>query len=117
MEDTMRKYFEKNINHKSKDGGEERFLTDNYYEKFKDNIVVYIGEQYDAYGRYLPRGHHPQEKDVRKINDLINYNEFIRDKSKHEIIEGLSLVEISKLNEFRCGRCSKEISCLYWRYV
>jgi hypothetical protein len=108
IEEKMKEYFTNNKSHISHSGEDQDFLTDNYYEKFKDNTVVYIGEQYDAYGRYLPRGHHPQEKDVRKINDLINYNEFIQDKSKHEIVEGLSLVEVSKLNEFKCGKCNKE---------
>ena len=41
-----------------------------------NNTIIYIGEQYDSTRKYLPRGHHPLEKDVRNINDLINYNDF-----------------------------------------
>ena len=107
MEQLMTNYFTKNINHKSHSGEDQDFLTDNFYEKYKDRTVIYIGEQYSAQGQYLPRGHHPLEKDIKKINDLINYNDFINDKNKYEIVEGLSLVEVSKLNEFRCGRCNK----------
>ena len=57
-------------------------------------------------GVLLPRGYYPEEKDVRRINDLIDYNEYINDNSKCEIA-GFSLIEASKINEFRCGRCSK----------
>ena len=57
---------------------------------------------------WLPYGYYHGNENIKRINDMINYDEFIQDKSKYEIVEGLSLVEVSKLNEFRCGRCSKE---------
>jgi hypothetical protein len=109
MEELMKTYFIKNKSHKTHSGEDQDFLTDNFYERFKDNTTVYIGEQHDASGKYLLRGHHPLEKDIRKINDLINYNDFINDKNKYEIVEGLSLVEASQMNEFRCGRCRKNV--------
>ena len=108
MEELMKNYFIKNKTHKTHSGEDQDFLTDRFYEKYKDTTLVYIGEQYDSTGKYLPRGYHPLEKDVRKINDLINYNDFINDKSKYEIIPELSLIEISMLNEFHCGRCNKK---------
>ena len=58
-------------------------------------------------GQYLPYGYYFDEN-IKRINDLINYDEFINDKTKNEVIDGLSIVEVSKLNEFKCGRCSKE---------
>ena len=106
IEEKMKEYFFKNKNHRSHSGEDQDFLVDNYYEQYKENTIVYIGQQYEG-GTLLPRGYRPNEH-IKRINDLINMDEFIQDKSKHEIIEGLSLVEISKLNEFRCGRCSKK---------
>ena len=101
-------YFDINTKHKTHSGEDQDFLENNFYNKHKENIIVYIGEQYDVYGNYLPRGHHPEENDIVKINDIINYNDFINNKIKYEIIEGLSLVDASQLNEFRCGRCKKK---------
>ena len=106
MESLMKEYFNKNKTHQTHSGEDQDFLTDNFYEKFKDNTVVYIGEQHNKMGILLPRGYYPEEKDVRRINDLIDYNEYINDTSKCEIA-GFSLIEASKINEFRCGRCSK----------
>lgn len=109
IEKLMKDYFENNKNHRTHSGEDQDFLTYNFYHKFKNNTVVYIGEQYNAQGIYLPRGHHPHEKDIRKINDLINYKEYIKNTSKHEILKGFSQVEASSLNEFNCRRCNKSL--------
>ena len=107
IEEKMKEYFVKNKTHKSHSGEDQDFLTDNFYEKYRENTQVYIGKQHNDNGTWLPYGYHENEN-IKRINDLINYDGFIKDKSKYEIIDGLSLVEVSKLNEFRCGRCSKE---------
>lgn len=106
IEDKMRLYFEKNKTHVTHSGEDQDFLTDHFYELYKKNTMVYIGKQYSKQRQYLPRGYYPDEN-VKRINDLINYDEFVQDKSKNEVVEGLSIVEVSKLNEFRCGRCNK----------
>ena len=107
IEEKMKEYFAKNKTHKSHSGEDQDFLTDNFYEKYRENTQVYIGKQHNQSGILLPYGYYADEN-VKRINDMINYDEFIQDKSKYEIVEGLSLVEVSKLNEFRCGRCNKQ---------
>ncbi len=106
IEDKMKKYFQEHTNHVTHSGEDQDFLTDNFYEQFKKNTIVYLGIQHNKNGQYLHRGYYPDE-DIIRINDLINYNEFIKDKKKTEIIEGLSIVEVSIINEFRCGRCRR----------
>ena len=106
MEELMKQYFNINVRHKTHSGEDQDFLTDNIYNIFNENIVIYIGEQYDSQNNYLDRGYYPNEN-IIKINDLINYNDFLNDKSKYEVVEGLSLVEASQQNEFKCGRCKK----------
>ena len=108
MEELMKLYFSKNINHKHHSGEDQDFLTINLYDKYFNNTIVFIGEQYNSSGIFLPRGYHTNEPKIIQINDLINYNQFINDKKLYEPVEGLSIVEASKLNEFRCGRCNKE---------
>jgi hypothetical protein len=109
IEDKMKDYFLKNKSHQSHSGEDQDFLTDHFYERYKDNTIVYIGEQHDAARQYLPRGHHPNEKNVTRIDELINYDVFINDRTKYEIIPGLSLIDATRLNEFRCGRCNKSL--------
>lgn len=106
IEEKMKGYFESNREHKSHSGEDQDFLTDHFYDQYKYTTQVYIGEQYNNFGVYLPKGHYPEECVIR-INDLINYDEFINNKDKYEVIDGLSLIEVSRMNEFRCGRCSK----------
>ena len=43
----MKEYFSKNKIHTSHSGEDQDFLTDNFYEKYKENTTVYIGEQWD----------------------------------------------------------------------
>lgn len=108
IEDKMRVYFQEHVNHVTHSGEDQDFLTDNFYEQYKENTMVYIGIQFDEKGQYLPRGYYPEEN-VTNINNLIPYFDFIKDKDKTEVVEGLSVVEVSMLNEFRCGRCKKPV--------
>jgi hypothetical protein len=107
MEEKMKEYFSENKNHKSHSGEDQDFLTKYFYEEYKKKTQVYIGQQHNQMSQYIPYGYHFGEN-VKRINDLIKYNDFVKDKSKYEVVEGLSIVEVSKLNEFRCGRCEKE---------
>lgn len=109
MESLMKNYFQNNRKHKTHSGEDQDFLTNNFYEKFKDNTIVYIGEQYDKNGNYLPRGHHPNEPCIKKINDLIQYSNYLNDTNKHEFVKGFSSIEVSQKNNFYCGRCNKKI--------
>ena len=107
MESLMKEYFNNNTRHTTHSGEDQDFLTVNFYNKYYHTTAVYIGEQYDNYGKFLPRGHHPNEPDIRVINQLINYNDYVNDKSKTEVVPGLNLIEASYINEFHCGRCQK----------
>ena len=109
MENLMKQHFNNNKHHTTHSGDDEHFLINNFYNKYYDTTTVYIGEQHDEYGNFLPKGHHPNEPDVRVINKLINYNEFVNDKSKTEVVPGLNLIEASYINEFHCGRCQKRV--------
>ena len=106
IEEKMRLYFEKNKTHITHSGEDQDFLTDHFYEKYKKTTQVYIGIQFNENRQYLPNGYYEDENIIR-INDLVNYGEFVNDRSKTEIVEGLSIREVSQLNEFRCGRCNK----------
>lgn len=106
IEEKMKDYFKTNNKHTTHSGEDQDFLTDNFYEPYKKTTQVYIGKQHNSMRQYLPYGYYFGEN-IKRINDLINYDEFINDKTKNEV-EGLSVVEVSMLNEFRCGRCNKQ---------
>tara|TARA_B000000557_G_scaffold231592_1_gene205002 strand:+ start:1103 stop:1963 length:861 start_codon:yes stop_codon:yes gene_type:complete len=109
MENLMKEHFNNNKHHRTHSGDDEYFLINNFYKKYYDTTAVYIGEQYNRSGKFLPRGHHPDEPDIRVINNLINYNDFVNDRSKTEVVPGLNLIEASYMNEFHCGWCRKRL--------
>lgn len=105
MENTMMEYFKHNaLKHAAHKGADQDFLTEYIYNRYKDDTVIYIGEQHSPDGTYLPKGYHPEEKDIRHIEKLSGYSPGYDNLE----VNGLSVFDAYTLNEFKCGRCSKK---------
>jgi len=108
MEMLMKRYFESNANHQSHSGEDQTFLTHSIYNNYKDDIVVYIGEQYSKHGQLLERGFHPEEPDIRRISKLLNIDMALLPENL-EPVKGLSIIDAYTINEFNCGRCPRRL--------
>lgn len=102
MEDTMRAYLEKNVNHRTHTGDDQDFLRDNYYFKYKDQALVHMGHQYDRMHRdvWTQGGYFPGEH-----TKLIPDSPVAHGSPDDEPVPGLSFLTAHIINKFNCMHC------------
>ena len=117
MEETMRNYFNNKQNYRSHTGDDQDFLRDNYYHKVNENnILVHIGPQFNNRREpfFKNGGYFPTEKNIKPIPSIVTDDQFVNNeapsgcyhwKTQDEVIEGLSFMEMSRLNHFDCQHC------------
>jgi hypothetical protein len=121
MEETTRQYFNSKQNYRSHSGDDQDFLRDYFYNKIdKRNILVHIGNQYNNRGEPIFKngGYFPSEQNIKLIPSVVTEQQCIDGnappgcyywKTDDEVVEGLSFMEMSQLNEFYCQHCGRSV--------